>query len=265
MPEISVSPDEIAAALSTPVDFDFQLPDPEDEDLQDHEFQQQLDAVWKVCDRFDLQTDIWRGRILRTIRDREKQGGDGRGTGFVNWLKEREITKSQAYALIQLANSADTLLAEGQLDPNTINNFSKRAFVETAKSAPEVQRLVSEAAQKGDRITRREVKQLSDEWTAMNSELLPEEVKEKAAEGSLPPRHLAPLVREMEKLPDSHLEEIQKEVANSPDVDTVKMLTSNARNLAKYLDAAAQVQTLKKSPIDMEMALEEALRLECLN
>lgn len=259
------TPEEIAAALSAPADFDFQLPDPEDEEIQEIDFQQQLDAIWKVCDRFDLQTDIWRGRILRAIRDREKKGGDGRGTGFLNWLKQREITKGQAYALIQLANSADTLLAEGVLDPHAINNFSKRAFVETAKSAPEVQKLVSEAAQKGDRITRREVKQLSDEWTAMSSELLPEEVKEKAAEGSLPPRHLAPLVKEMEKLPDIHLGAIQKEIAESPDVDTVKYMTSSARNLAKYLDAAAQVQTLKKFPVDMEMALEEALRLDCLN
>ncbi|MGH2413566.1 MAG: hypothetical protein ACRDEA_07730, partial [Microcystaceae cyanobacterium] len=121
------------------------------------------------------------------------------------------------------------------------------------------------AAHKGDRITRREVKQLSDEWTAMSSELLPEEVKEKASEGTLPPRHLAPLVREMEKLPDSHLETIQKEIAQNPDVDTVKLMTSEARNLAKYLDAAAQVQTLKRAPIDLEMALEEALRLDCLN
>jgi hypothetical protein len=259
------SPDDIAAALSTPVDFDFQLPDPEDEEIQETEFQEQLDAIWKVCDRFDLQTDIWRGRILRAVRDREKKGGDGRGTGFLNWLKQREITKGQAYALIQLANSADTLLAEGTLDPNSINNFSKRAFVETAKSAPEVQRLVGEAAQKGDRITRREVKQLSDEWTAISSELLPPEVKEKAAEGTLPPRHLAPLVKEMEKLPDLHLGSIQKEIAQSPDIDTIKVMTSSARNLAKYLDAAAQVQTLKQSPIDMEMALEEALRLDCLN
>ena len=265
MVQMSPSPDEIAAALETPVDFNFQIPDPEDEEIQEYDFQQQLDAVWKVCDRFDLQTDIWRGRILRAVRDREKQGGDGRGTGFINWLKEREITKSQAYTLIGLANSADTLLAEGKLDPEAINNFSKRAFMETAKSAPEVQRLVSEAAQKGDRITRREVKQLSDEWTAMTSELLPDEVKEKASEGSLPPRHLAPLVREMEKLPDSHLEAIQKEVALSPDVDTVKSLTSDARSLAKYLDAAAQVQTLRQGSIDLEMALEEALRLDCLN
>ncbi|NES73656.1 MAG: hypothetical protein F6K24_54955, partial [Okeania sp. SIO2D1] len=179
--------------------------------------------------------------------------------------KQHEITKSQAYSLIQLANSADTLLAEGQLQPEAINNFSKNAFVETAKAAPEVQKLVSEAAQEGEQITRREVKQLADQWTAMNSELLPEEVKEKAAGGLLPPRHLAPLIKEMEKLPDSHLREIQKEVANNPDVDTVKNLTTDARNLAKYLDAAAQVQTFSKGVVDVELALEEALRLDCLN
>ena len=91
------------------------------------------------------------------------------------------------------------------------------------------------------------------------------ERKEKAEEGTLPPRHLAPLVREMEKLPDLHLETIQKEIAEHPDVDTVKLLTTDAKNLAKYLDAAAQVQTLKKSPLDLEMALDEAVRLECLN
>ncbi|MDJ0599276.1 MAG: hypothetical protein QNJ37_10600 [Crocosphaera sp.] len=265
MVAVPPSPDDIRNALETPVDFNFELPDPEDEGIEEFDFQQKLDTVWKICDRFDLQTDIWRGRILRAIRDREKQGGEGRGTGFLNWLKQREITKSQAYALIQLANSADTLLAEGVLDPEAINNFSKRAFVETAKSDPEVQKLVSEAAQKGDRITRREVKQLSDEWTAMSSDLLPSEVKEKAEEGTLPPRHLAPLVREMEKLPELHLETIQKEIAQSPDVDTVKLLTTDAKNLAKYLDAAAQVQTLKKSPLDLEMALDEAVRLECLN
>ncbi len=265
MVQTPASAEELIAALETPVDFNFQIPDPEDEEILEADFQQQLDIVWNVCDRFDLQTDIWRGRILRAIRDREKKGGDGRGTGFINWLKNREITKSQAYALIKLADSADTLLAAGQLDPLAINNFSKRAFVETAKSVPEVQRLVSEAAQKGDRITSREVKQLSDEWTAMTSELLPDEVKEKAAEGGLPPRHLAPLVKEMEKLPDLHLQEIQKEVADSPDVETVKLLTSQSRNLSKYLDAAAQVQAINSTAVDMEMALEEALRLDCIN
>lgn len=259
------STEKIVEALSISPDLDFELPDPEDDNIAEEEFQEKVDSVWRVCDRFDLQTDIWRGRVLRAVRDREKKGGEGRGTGFLNWLKNREITKSQAYAFIQLANSADTLLEEGNLDPANINNFSKRAFVETAKAEPEIQKLVSEAAQKGDRITRREVKQLTDEYTAMNSDLLPDVVKEKAVDGSLPPRHLAPLVKELEKLPEEQIEEIKKEVEANPDVDTVKQMTSTAKNLAKYLDSASQVETLRESTVDIEEALKEALRLDCLS
>ncbi len=256
---------DIAAALQQPADLDFELPDPEDEQIPESDFLQQLDVAWQVCDRFDLQTEIWRGRILRSIRDREKKGGDGRGTGFLKWLKEREISKTQAYSWIQLANSADTLLEEGKLDPDSVNNFSKRAFVETAKAVPEVQQMVSEAAQKGDRITRREVRQLSDEWTAMSSDLLPEEVREKAADNSLPPRYIAPLVKEMEKLPELHQKALQRDIAANPDVDTVKQATSEARQLAKYLKSAAQVQALTAEDVDIETALEEAQRVGCLS
>lgn len=265
MAERPQSPEELAAVLENITDLNFNLPDPEDEDISEPDFEHQIDNAWKVCDHFDLQTDIWRGRILSAVRDREKIGGEGRGRGFLNWLKDREISKSQAYSLIELANSADTLLNQGDLDPETINKFSKRAFVETAKSAPEVQQMVTQAARDGDRITRREVRQLSDEWTAMTSELLPEEVKEKATAGSLPPRYLAPLVREMEKLPPTHQVSIREEASINPDVDTVKQLTSDARSLSKYLDAAAQVQAIAASSIDVEMALEEALRMGCLN
>ena len=254
-----------ASALEGLTDLSFQLPDPEDEQISDDAFDREVEAAWQVCDRFDLQTEIWRGRILRAVRDREKKTGDGRGTGFLNWLKNREIGKSQAYSLIELANSADTLLSEGHLDPTAIRNFSKRAFVETAKSSPEIQQLVTEAAQKGDRITRREVKQLTDEWTAMTSELLPDEVKEKAADRSIPSRFLAPLVKELEKLPDSHISALQVDVATNPTVDTLKQATTDARNLAKYLDAAAQVQAINQSSVDVEMALSEAMRLGCLN
>lgn len=256
--------DELAQVLAEFQDLHFELPDPEAE-IPEMDFERQIDVAWKVCDRFDLQTEIWRGRILRVVRDREKKGGEGRGTGFLNWLKEREISKSQAYALIELANSADTLLIQGHLNPDAINNFSKRAFVETAKAPAEVQQMVSDAACNGDRITRREVRQLNDEWTAMSSDLIPDEVREKATEGSMPPRYLAPLVREMEKLPESHIAELRREMVENPDVDTIKQLTSEAKNLSKYLDAAAQVQALSQSSVDVEMALEDALRVGCLN
>lgn len=257
--------ERLLAQLEEQIDLNFQLPDPEDEEIPEHEFQQRLDVAWLVCDRFDLQTEIWRGRILRAIRDREKKTGDARGSGFLNWLKAREISKSQAYSLIELANSADTLMEQGQLDPNTVRCFSKRAFIETAKAEPEIQQLITDAAKKGDRITRREVRQLADEWTAMSSELLPEPVKAKAADNTLPSRYLAPLVKEMEKLPESHQQELQREIAENPDVDTIKEVTSEAKYLAKYLDAAANVQALNDDSLDLERALQEAIRLGCIN
>ncbi|WP_026072886.1 hypothetical protein [Nodosilinea nodulosa] len=241
------------------------LPDPSDEAISDYEFNQQMEAAWQVCDRFDLQTDIWRGRILRTVRDREKRGGDGRGTGFLNWLKDREITKSHAYNLIELAESADQLLDAGMLTPKEVNQFSKRAFVETAKAAPEVQQLVSDSARKGDHITRREVRQVANEWAAMTSDLIPETLREKAANNTIPTRYIAPLVKEMEKLPPTHQSTLKTEVELNPDLDTLKQVTAEARYLSKYLASANQVQLLEASGVDLELALEEALRVGCLN
>jgi hypothetical protein len=256
-------------------DLTFQVPDPEDEQISEQEFQRQIEVAWQVCDRFDLQTDIWRGRILRAVRDREKRGGDGRGIGFLNWLKEQEISKSQAYSLIELANSADDLLEQGVLEAEEVNHFSKRAFVETAQAAPEVQQMIRDRVKELDtsssptgnrpQITRREVRQLNDEWTTMSSDLLPESVKEKAANSTIPTRYLTPLVKEMEKLPESHQVTLKAEVAESPDVDTVKQVTNAARYLAKYLSAAQQVQVLDQDSLDLESALEEALRIGCLN
>jgi hypothetical protein len=266
MAKSSRSTDATPKALDpASLDLAFQLPDPEDNSLSEAEFQQQIILAWQICDQFDLQTDIWRGRILRRVRDREKTLGEGRGVGFLNWLKEHEISKSHAYNLIDLANSADAMLSEGYLEQADVNQFTKRAFIETAQSAPEVQQMIVDTAKQGNRITRREVKQLSDEWTAMTSELLPEEVREKAADQTIPPRYLAPLVKQMEKLPEVHQISIREAVAESPDLDTLKQVTAEARYLARYLESVHQVQVLNESQVDLELALEEALRIGTLN
>ncbi|HEY9659422.1 MAG TPA: hypothetical protein V6C65_13275 [Allocoleopsis sp.] len=260
-----------------PAELNFQVPDPDDEQISEPEFQRQIEVAWQVCDRFDLQTDIWRGRILRAVREREKRGanGEGGGMGFLNWLKEQEISKSQAYSLIELADSADALLQEGILEIEDVKHFSKRAFVETAQAAPEVQQLIRDRVtevsarklqpQLTPQITRREVRQLADEWTAMTSDLLPEPIKEKAANSSIPSRYLTPLVKEMEKLPEAHQATLRVEMIENPDIDTVKQVTAEARYLAKYLASAKQVQALNQDHLDLELALEEALRIGCLN
>ncbi|MEL7050540.1 MAG: hypothetical protein AAGM45_01990 [Cyanobacteria bacterium J06588_5] len=269
------------------VDLGIAVPDAESE-LSDYEFHQRVEVAWQVCDRFDLQTDIWRGRILRAVRDREKLGGHikktgkiegadsngdqptagteiATGAGFLNWLKDRDVSKSQAYVLIDLANSADQMLEDGLIETQDVNRFSKRAFMETAQASPEVQQIVSEAAKRGDQITRKEVRNLSDEWTAMTSELVPESVREKVSDNTIPTRYLTPMVKEMEKLPPSHQQTLKNEVDENPNVDTLKQVTAEAKYLSRYIEAASQVQTLDSENVDLELALDEALRVGCLN
>ena len=44
-------------------------------DLSNIDFIERLENAWSICEQFDLQTEIWRGRILRVVRDREREVG----------------------------------------------------------------------------------------------------------------------------------------------------------------------------------------------
>ncbi|MEB3264306.1 MAG: hypothetical protein VKJ66_08050 [Synechococcus sp.] len=241
-----------------------ELPDPDSDAISTMEFLARLEAAWAVCDRFDLQTEIWRGRILRAVRDREKRGGEGRGTGFLQWLREQEISKTRAYTLIQLAESADGLVGDGLLEESSVNNFSKRAFLETAQSDPEVQQLVSEAANEGQQITRKQVKRLADEFTAATSPLLPEEIRQRTAENLLPPRAVAPLVKELSQLPEPQQQDLQRVLRDEPDLERVRDVTLTARWLRKAAEAGMAVRAFQYDQLDFEKALQEAQRLDAL-
>lgn len=240
------------------------LPDPERDDISTMEFLAQLEEAWAVCDRLDLQTEIWRGRILRAVRDREKRGGEGRGTGFLQWLREREISKTRAYTLIQLADSADHLVGEGMLEEESVNRFSKRAFLETAQSEPEVQLMISEAANEGLPINRQQVRRLSDEYLAATSPLLPDEIRQRTAENLLPPRAVAPLVKELARLNGDQQEDLRRVLRDEPELERVKDVTNTARWLHRAAEASLAVRAFQQGELDFEKALQEAQRLDAL-
>ncbi|MCP9860445.1 hypothetical protein [Cyanobium sp. Cruz-8H5] len=251
-------------ALPEAPQLSLDLPDPESDSLSTMEFLARLEEAWAVCDRFDLQTEIWRGRILCSVRDRERRGGEGRGTGFLQWLREREISKTRAYTLIQLAESADGLVGEGLLEEGSVNNFSKRAFLETAQADHEVQQMISEAANEGQQITRKQVRRLTDEFTAATSPLLPEEIRQRTADNLLPPRAVAPLVRELAKLPEEQQNDLRRVLREEPELERVKDVTLTARWLSKAAEAGLAVRAFQQGNLDLEKALQEAQRLDAL-
>lgn len=252
-----------APSLEPPV-LHLDLPDPGRDDLSSMEFHARLEQAWELCDRFDLQTEIWRGRILGSVRDREKRGGEGRGAGFLQWLREREISKTRAYGLIQLSESADSLVGGGLLQETSVNNFSKRAFLETAQADPEVQQLISEAANEGQQITRTQVRRLSDEYTSATSELLPQVIRERTQQNLLPPKVVAPLVRELARLPEAQQEDLRRVLKEEPEIERIKDVTLTARWLIKAAEAGLAVRALQHESIDLEKAMQEAQRLDML-
>ena len=249
--------------METPV-LELDLPDPEQDDISTMEFLARLEQAWAVCDKFDLQTEIWRGKILKAVRDREKRGGEGRGAGFLQWLREREISKTRAYGLIQLAESAQDMLGEGVLEEASVNQFSKRAFMETAQAAPEVQMMISEAANEGQEITRKQVRRLSDEFMASTSPLLPEEIRQRTQENLLPPKVVAPLVRELAKLPEPQQDDLRKVLREDPELDRIKDVTHTARWITKATESSVAVRAFQQGELDLEKAMQEAQRLDAL-
>jgi len=247
-----------------PSSISFDLPDPERDDLSNVDFIQKLENAWSICEQFDLQTEIWRGRILRVVRDRERIGGEGRGTGFLQWLREMEISKSRAYSLIQLADSSDNLVVDGILEESSVNNFSKRAFIETAQAEPEIQHMISEAANEGKDITRRQVKSLTDEFLAATSSLLPVEIREKTQSNLLPAKFVAPLVKELSKLSATQQEEICETLRENPEIDSVKDMTNTAKWIGKSLEASLALRAFQDKDLNLDKATQEALRLDSL-
>jgi hypothetical protein len=244
--------------------LELDLPDPEQDDISTMEFLARLEKAWTVCDKFDLQTEICRGRILKAVRDREKRGGEGRGAGFLQWLREQEISKTRAYGLIQLAESAEQMLGDGILEPTSVNQFSKRAFMETSLAEPEVQLMISEAANEGQEITRKQVRRLADEFTAATSPLLPEEIRERTQQNLLPPKAVAPLVKELAKLPEPQQEDLRKVLRDEPELDRIKDVTHTARWITKATESGEAVRAFQQGELDLEKAMQEAQRLDAL-
>ena len=124
--------------------------------------------------------------------------------------------------------------------------------------------MIAEAANEGQEITRKQVRRLTDEFTAATSPLLPEEIRQRTADNLLPPRAVAPLVKELAKLPEAQQNELRRVLQEEPELERVKDVTHTARWLTKAAEAGLAVRAFQQGQLDFEKALQEAQRLDAL-
>jgi len=234
--------------------LEFTLPDP-----ADPSFEEQLESAWRVCDRFDLQTDIWRGRLLRSVRNFEKGGGGS----FERWLVTKEISRSRAYRLIELADCADQFLAQHPLQTDQLSHFSKAAFISAAKCEPAVQQQVIAQAQRGERVTQRQVEDFQETWLVAQEDILPEVIRTRVAQASLPARSAAKAAQALSQLPEDDREILCEALVHHPDLNTLRQVATDAQAISRTLANLSRVQVLTEAALARE-ALGEAARLGVL-
>ena len=93
---------------------------------------------------------------------------------------------------------------------------------------------------------------------------LPEEIRQCTQENLLPPRAVAPLVRELAKLPEPQQEDLRKVLRDEPELDRIKDVTSTARWITKATESGVAVRAFQQGELDLEKAMQEAQRLDAL-
>jgi hypothetical protein len=124
--------------------------------------------------------------------------------------------------------------------------------------------MIAEAANDGQEITRKQVRRLTDDFTSATSPLLPDEIRQRAQENLLPSKVVAPLVRELSKLPELQQEDFRKVLRDEPELDRIKDVTHTARWITKATESGVAVRAFHQGDLDLEKAMQEAQRLDAL-
>jgi hypothetical protein len=124
--------------------------------------------------------------------------------------------------------------------------------------------MIAEAANEGQEITRKQVRRLTDDFTSATSPLLPDEIRQRAQENLLPSKVVAPLVRELSKLPELQQEDFRKVLRDEPELDRIKDVTHTARWITKATESGVAVRAFQQGELDLEKAMQEAQRLDAL-
>ena len=85
--------------------------------------------------------------------------------------------------------------------------------------------------------------------------MLPEEIRQRTQENLLPPRAVAPLVRELAKLPEPQQEDLRKVLRDEPELDRIKDVTSTARWITKATESGVAVRAFQQGELDLDRAM----------
>ena len=80
----------------------------------------------------------------------------------------------------------------------------------------------------------------------------------------MPSKFVAPLVRELSKLPEAQQVDLKKTLSEEPEIDCIKDVTNTARWIAKTTEVSNAIRAFQQVELDLEKAMQEAQRVDAL-
>lgn len=206
-----------------------------------------------------LFSEVCRGKLIGIARDKFKANGDLRGVEFKAWLKDRDITLSQAHALIETADKAAGLLGKDLLAGTA--KITKPALKRAVQASENAQKVLRDMIANAEMpVKAGDVRNACDAIDAKNADIFTDDFKAKIENGSIPIAKAAGLFRELDRLPEDHAKGYAEQIAASPNpVEEIKAITASAKAVATMYDLAGQVNAA--SGCDIDFIAEESIRL----
>lgn len=114
------------------------------------------------------------------------------------------------------------------------------------------------------RLTKPVYKQIESSAKALESNLIPKEIKKKVEEGSLPPSIVAPLVKAIEELPEQE-QPLVFAGDNDFSADNLELITQDIKDIVKINESLAATLTLRDVGLDANALKEQLKRVEAVS
>lgn len=161
------------------------------------------------------------------------------------------------------------IISDSKLDLNQIiQYFTQETFLMWAASK-EVDinvwvKVVEWLVQNKKRLTKPVYRQIESSTKALESSLIPKEIKKKVEEGSLPQSIVAPLVKAIEELPE---QEQPLVFADNDDfsADNLELITQDIKDIVKINENLAATLTLRDTDLNANALKEQLKRVEAVS
>lgn len=231
-----------------------------------------LDSLLTERDRVNLDTAIRIGRILSEYKSETDQLGIARENGITSKKTVKKyLACHEANELLRKdwAEEVEAFLPLDFTIDHLIEKFTQETFLlwrdEKDKDIELWAGLIQFIVEERRRLTKPNYQEIEKRIKASRSELLPDEIKEKVRDKSIPEKTACKLVKGLEELPKSRQSmaiEISDSFEGGFTAEGIEVLTQEVDAIAKIYKNFDSVLTLVGQGLDVDALVDEACQAE---